>query len=69
MGWAIHFWQESRNPFFLWIVQLHAADLGHDGVLALPPGPELVAAAVATGTMGLWSLTTTAAAARTSSTS
>ena len=66
MGWAIHFKQESRNPFFLWIVictPLIYATMAYFLFRGGTQGPELVAAAVGTGMMGIWSLTTTAAAA------
>lgn len=66
MGWAIHFKQESRNPFFLWIVictPLIYATMAYFLFRGGTDGPTLVAAAVGTGMMGIWSLTTTAAAA------
>jgi ABC-2 type transport system permease protein len=66
MGWAIHFKQESRNPFFLWIVictPLIYATMAYYLFRGGTDGPTLVAAAVGTGMMGIWSLTTTAAAA------
>jgi ABC-2 type transport system permease protein len=66
MGWAIHFKQESRNPFFLWIVictPLIYSTMAYFLFRGGTAGPQLVAAAVGTGMMGIWSLTTTAAAA------
>lgn len=66
MGWAIHFKQESRNPFFLWIVictPLIYATMAYFLFRGGTEGTQLVAAAVGTGMMGIWSLTTTAAAA------
>lgn len=66
MGWAIHFKQESRNPFFLWIVictPLIYSTMAYFLFRGGTEGTELVAAAVGTGIMGIWSLTTTAAAA------
>jgi ABC-2 type transport system permease protein len=66
MGWAIHFKQESRNPFFLWIVictPLIYATMAYFLFRGGTDGTKLVAAAVGTGMMGIWSLTTTAAAA------
>jgi ABC-2 type transport system permease protein len=65
MGWAIHFKQESRNPFFLWIVictPLIYATMAYFLFRGGTDGTQLVAAAVGTGMMGIWSLTTTAAA-------
>jgi len=65
-GWAIHFKQESRNPFFLWIVictPLIYATMAYFLFRGGTEGPTLVAAAIGTGVMGIWSLTTTAAAA------
>ena len=68
LGWKLHFKQESRNPFFLYIVDRHAADLRDDGVLPLPGRREAGDASsrlrVGSAMMGIWSLTTTAAAAR-----
>ena len=66
MGWAIHFKQESRNPFFLWILictPLIYATMAYFLFKGGTDGPTLVAAAVGTGLMGIWSLTTTASAA------
>jgi ABC-2 type transport system permease protein len=66
MGWALHFKQESRNPFFLWILictPLIYATMAYFLFRGGTDGPTLVAAAVGTGMMGIWSLTTTAAAA------
>ena len=66
MGWAIHFKQEPRNPFFLWIVictPLIYATMAYFLFRGGTDGTKLVAAAVGTGMMGIWSLTTTAAAA------
>ena len=65
MGWAIHFKQESRNPFFLWIVictPLIYATMAYFLFRGGTDGPTLVAAAIGTAMMGIWSLTTTAAA-------
>jgi ABC-type polysaccharide/polyol phosphate export permease len=66
MGWAIHFKQESRNPFLLWILvctPLIYATMAYFLFRGGTDGPTLVAAAVGTAMMGIWSLTTTAAAA------
>jgi ABC-2 type transport system permease protein len=66
VGWALHFKQESRNPFFLWIVvctPLIYATMMYFLFRGGTQRDELVAAAVGTGMMGIWSLTTTAAAA------
>ena len=66
IGWAIHFQQESRNPFFLWIVictPLIYATMAYFLFRGGTDGTKLVTAAVGTGIMGIWSLTTTAAAA------
>jgi ABC-2 type transport system permease protein len=66
MGWAIHFKQESRNPFFLWILictPLIYATMAYFLFRGGTDGPTLVAAAIGTAMMGIWSLTTTAAAA------
>jgi ABC-2 type transport system permease protein len=65
MGWAIHFKQESRNPFFLWIVictPLIYATMAYFLFRGGTEGSTLAAAAVGTGVMGIWSLTTGAAA-------
>ena len=66
LGWALHFKQESRNPFFLWIVvgtPLIYATMAYF-LFQRGTDPEtLVAAAVGSALMGIWSLTTTAAAA------
>ncbi len=66
VGWTLHFKQETRNPFFLWIVictPLIYATMAYFLFRGGTGGEELVAAAVGTGMMGIWSLTTTAAAA------
>jgi ABC-2 type transport system permease protein len=66
MGWAIHFKQESRNPFFLWILvctPLIYATMAYFLFRGGKDGPTLVAAAIGTAMMGIWSLTTTASAA------
>jgi ABC-2 type transport system permease protein len=66
MGWAIHFKQESRNPFFLWILictPLIYATMAYFLFRGGKDGPTLAAAAIGTAMMGIWSLTTTAAAA------
>ncbi|MBA2295280.1 MAG: ABC transporter permease [Actinobacteria bacterium] len=66
VGWALHFKQESRNPFFLWIVictPLIYATMAYFLFRGGTDGDKLVGAAVGTGMMGIWSLTTTAAAA------
>ena len=66
LGWAIHFKQESRNPFFLWIVictPLIYATIAYFLFRGGTQGTQLVGAAVGTAIMGIWSLTTTAAAA------
>ena len=66
MGWAIHFKQESRNPFFLWIVictPLIYATMAYFLFRGGTEGSTLAAAAVGTGMMGIWSLTTGASAA------
>jgi len=69
VGWALHFKQESRNPFFLWIVvctPLIYATMMYFLFQGGTDADDLVAAAVGTGMMGIWSLTTTAAATRSS---
>jgi ABC-2 type transport system permease protein len=66
VGWALHFKQESRNPFFLWIVidtPLIYATMTYFLFRRSADPTTLVAAAVGTGLMGAWSLVTTAAAA------
>jgi ABC-2 type transport system permease protein len=66
MGWAIHFKQESRNPFFLYILigtPLIYATMAYFLFRGGTESTTLAAAAVGTGMMGIWSLTTTAAAA------
>ena len=66
MGWAIHFKQESRNPFFLWILictPLIYATMAYFLFRGGTDGPTLAAAAIGTAMMGIWSLTTTASAA------
>lgn len=66
MGWAIHFKQESRNPFFLWILictPLIYATMAYFLFRGGKDGATLAAAAIGTAVMGIWSLTTTAAAA------
>jgi ABC-2 type transport system permease protein len=66
LGWKLHFKQESRNPFFLWILictPLIYATMAYFLFRGGTDGQTLVAAAVGTGMMGIWSLTTTAAAA------
>ena len=65
VGWTLHFKQESRNPFFLWILictPLIYATMAYF-LFGRHGWRRLVAAAVGTGMMGIWSLTTTAAAA------
>ena len=66
VGWSLHFKQESRNPFFLWIVictPLIYATMAYFLFRGGTGGERLAAAAIGTGFMGIWSLTTTAAAA------
>jgi ABC-2 type transport system permease protein len=66
VGWLLHFKQEMRNPFFLWIVidtPLIYATMTYFLFRRSDDPTTLVAAAVGTGLMGAWSLVTTAAAA------
>ena len=66
MGWAIHFKQESRNPFFLWILictPIIYATIAYFLFRGGKDGDTLAAAAIGSAMMGIWSLTTTAAAA------
>ena len=66
MGWAIHFKQESRNPFFLWILVCTPIIYATIAYFLFRGGKDeqtLAAAAIGTAMMGIWSLTTTAAAA------
>jgi ABC-2 type transport system permease protein len=66
LGWALHFKQESRNPFFLWIVictPLVYASMTYFLFGRSDAPSTLVAASVGSALMGIWSLTTTAAAA------
>jgi ABC-2 type transport system permease protein len=66
VGWLLHFKQETRNPFFLWIVidtPLIYATMTYFLFRRSDDPSTLVAAAVGTGLMGAWSLVTTAAAA------
>ena len=66
LGWVLHFKQESRNPFFLWIVICTPVIYATMAYFLFKGGQEpstLVAAAVGSALMGIWSLTTTAAAA------
>ena len=66
LGWALHFKQESRNPFFLWIVICTPVIYATMTYFLFQGGEQpstLVAAAVGSALMGIWSLTTTAAAA------
>jgi ABC-2 type transport system permease protein len=66
LGWALHFKQESRNPFYLWIVIgtpiIYATMAYFLFRRGTAPG-TLVTAALGSALMGIWSLTTTAAAA------
>ena len=66
LGWKLHFKQESRNPFFLYIVigtPLIYATMAYFLFQGGEKQATLVAAAVGSAMMGIWSLTTTAAAA------
>ena len=66
MGWAIHFKQESRNPFFLWILictPIIYATIAYFLFRGGKDGQTLAAAAIGSAMMGIWSLTTTASAA------
>ena len=66
LGWKLHFKQESRNPFFLYIVigtPLIYATMAYFLFQGGQKPATLVAAAVGSAMMGIWSLTTTAAAA------
>jgi len=66
VGWSLHFKQESRNPFFLYILigtPLIYATMAYFLFRGGKQGDGLAAAALGTGFMGIWSLTTTAAAA------
>jgi ABC-2 type transport system permease protein len=66
LGWVLHFKQESRNPFFLFIVICTPVIYATMAYFLFRRGQEpttLVAAAVGSALMGIWSLTTTAAAA------
>ena len=66
MGWAIHFKQESRNPFFLWILictPIIYATIAYFLFRGGKDGDTLAAAAIGSAMMGIWSLTTTASAA------
>ena len=66
LGWKLHFKQESRNPFFLYIVigtPLIYATMAYFLFQGGEQQATLVAAAVGSAMMGIWSLTTTAAAA------
>ena len=66
LGWKLHFKQESRNPFFLWIVVCTPVIYATMAYFLFQGGQQqatLVAAAVGSAMMGIWSLTTTAAAA------
>jgi ABC-2 type transport system permease protein len=65
IGWAIHF-SRVPQPVLLWIVictPLIYATMAYFLFRGGTDGTKLVTAAVGTGIMGIWSLTTTAAAA------
>lgn len=66
LGWTLHFKQEARNPFFLWIVICTPVIYATMAYFLFAGGERqstLVTAAVGSALMGIWSLTTTAAAA------
>ncbi len=66
MGWAIHFKQESRNPFYLWILvctPLIYSTMAYFLFRGGTDGSTLVAAAIGSAMMGIFSPTTTASAA------
>jgi ABC-2 type transport system permease protein len=66
LGWVLHFKQESRNPFFLWIVICTPVIYATMAYFLFQGGQQpstLVAAAIGSALMGIWSLTTTASAA------
>jgi len=66
VGWALHMKQESRNPFFLWVVictPLIYATMAYFLFARGTDDATLVTAAVGSALMGIWSLTTTAGAA------
>jgi ABC-2 type transport system permease protein len=66
IGLALHLKQESRNPFFLWIVictPLIYATMAYFLFRRGTDDATLVTAAVGSALMGIWSLTTTAGAA------
>ncbi|MSO96306.1 MAG: ABC transporter permease [Thermoleophilia bacterium] len=65
LGGALHFKQESRNPFFLWIVictPLVYATMAYFLFRGGQDDATLVTASLGSALMGIWSLTTTAAA-------
>jgi ABC-2 type transport system permease protein len=66
IGLRLHVKQESRNPFFLWIVictPLIYATMAYFLFARGTDDATLVTAAVGSALMGIWSLTTTAGAA------
>lgn len=66
VGFSLHFKQESRNPFFLWIVlctPVIYATMAYFLFQGGNPQDTLVTAAVGSALMGIWSLTTTGGAA------
>jgi ABC-2 type transport system permease protein len=66
VGWVLHFKQETRNPFFLWIVictPLIYATMAYFLFQGGTGDEALVTASVGAALMGIWSLTTTGAAA------
>lgn len=65
VGWLLHVKQESRNPFFLWIVictPLIYATMAYFLFRRGTDDATLVTASVGAALMGIWSLTTTAGA-------
>lgn len=65
VGFLLHFKQESRNPFFLWIVICTPLIYATMTYFLFQRGTDrstLVTAAVGSALMGIWSLTTTAGA-------
>ncbi len=66
VGSALHFKQESRNPFFVWIVVCTPLVYATMAYFLFRGGREdatLVTASLGSALMGIWSLTTTASAA------
>jgi ABC-2 type transport system permease protein len=65
VGFALHFKQESRNPFFLWIVictPMIYATMTYFLFKGGTAPDTLVTASVGAALMGIWSLTTTGGA-------